>query len=89
MVKIISTGSHIQHLMLGSLGDNDNIELITIVHFNSIHLFTCLTTAKYGQLQPSTKITVQVNIKKQKKHNKGTIRNLKGINQYKSIHPST
>jgi hypothetical protein len=38
-----------------------------IMQFNSIHLFTCLTTAKYGQLQPSTKTTVQVNIKKQKK----------------------
>jgi hypothetical protein len=45
-----------------------------------------LTTAKYGQLQPSTKITVQVNTKKQTKHNKGTIRNLKGTNQYKSIY---
>jgi hypothetical protein len=29
-------------------------------HNNSIYLFTCLTTAKYGQLQPSTKTTVQV-----------------------------
>jgi hypothetical protein len=27
---------------------------------NSINLLTCLTTAKYGQLQPSTKTTVQV-----------------------------
>jgi hypothetical protein len=27
-----------------------------------IHLFTCLTTARYGQLQPSNKTTVQVNI---------------------------
>jgi hypothetical protein len=35
-----------------------------IIQFHSIHLFTCLTTAKYGQLQPSTKTTVQVNIKK-------------------------
>jgi hypothetical protein len=48
-----------------------------------------LTTAKYGQLQPSTKTTVQVNIKNKRKHNKGTIRNLKGINQYESINPST
>jgi hypothetical protein len=31
---------------------------------NSIHLFTCLTTAKKGQLQPSTKTTVQDNILK-------------------------
>jgi hypothetical protein len=26
---------------------------------NSIHLFKCLTTARKGQLQPSTKTTVQ------------------------------
>jgi flagellar basal body-associated protein FliL len=39
--------------------------IIIIIQFNSIHLFTCLTTARYDQLQSSTK--TQVNIKKQTK----------------------
>jgi hypothetical protein len=38
-----------------------------------------LTTAKNGQLQPSTKTPVQDNIKR--KTNENTIRNLKGTNQ--------
>jgi hypothetical protein len=42
--------------------------------------------ANYSQAQ---KKTVQVNIKNKRKHNKGTIRNLKGTNQYESINPFT
>jgi hypothetical protein len=48
-----------------------------------------LTTAKYGQLQSSTKTAVQVNIKNKRKHNKGAKRNLKDINQYESVNPFT
>jgi hypothetical protein len=33
--------------------------IIIVIQFNSFHLFTCLTTARKGQLQPSTKTTVQ------------------------------
>jgi hypothetical protein len=31
-----------------------NTRMIIIIQFSSINLFTCLTTAKNGQLQPST-----------------------------------
>jgi hypothetical protein len=57
----------------------EEIIMMMILSFNSIHLFMCLTTAKNGQLQPSTKITVQDNIKR--KTNENTVRNLKGTNQ--------
>jgi hypothetical protein len=43
----------------------------------------CLATAKCGQLQPSTKTTVQVNIKKnRRKHNQ--MYNMK-LTRYKSM----
>jgi hypothetical protein len=42
------------------------LPLKTFIRNNNytVHLFTCLTTARYGQLQPSTKTTVQDYIKK-------------------------
>jgi hypothetical protein len=62
----------------------------TMIQFNSINLFACLTTARYGQLQPSTKTTVQINIKKTDENIiKCTIWNLQCINQFKSIQPFT
>jgi hypothetical protein len=48
-----------------SSSQKENTTTITANNKNSFHLFTCLTTARYGQLQPSTKTAVQVNIKKQ------------------------
>jgi hypothetical protein len=36
---------------------------------NSINLFTCLTTARYGQLQPSTKQRYRLTLKNKRKHN--------------------
>jgi hypothetical protein len=53
---------------------------------NSVNLFMCLTTARYDQLQPSTKTAVQVNIKKTDEIIiKCTVWNLQGVNQFKSI----
>jgi hypothetical protein len=48
-----------------------------------------LATAKYDQLQPSKKEQCRLTLKNKRKHNKGTIRNLKVIYQYKSINPFT
>jgi ribosomal 30S subunit maturation factor RimM len=48
-----------------------------------------LTTAKYGQLQQAQKQQYRLTLKNKRKHNKGTIRNFKDINQYESINPFT
>jgi hypothetical protein len=42
--------------------------------------------ANYSQAQ---KQQYRLTLRNKQKHNKGTIRNLKGINQYESINPFT
>jgi hypothetical protein len=53
------TGKRSDHILPNSLFIQFHPLVEGALLYNSIHLFTCLTTARQGQLQPSTKTTVQ------------------------------